>query len=600
MATVTGGSGNDTLNGTANSDTITAGGGDDWIVGSAGADSINGGTGRDTVDYSTSTQAVEVDLLKGQGRGGDAEGDSYTGVDNIVGSSQGDKLTGHNFASTLDGGAGDDTLYGGTGNNDLLFGGTGNDKLFGGDGSDNLQGGDGADSLDGGAGNDTLSGGAGSDTMLGGFGNDTFILEGADSIVGGDGLDTLDASAQTAGQTYAVDSGGTVATPGTQTTAQFKEIESFRLGSGSDTFNASTAGTSLTVEGNAGDDRITTGAGNDSLSGGTGNDTLSGGTGSDTLSGGAGSDTLSGDAGDDTITTGSGADIIRVTQDAGSDVVTDFDMTMVGGQTADQIDVSNLTDAAGNPVTWHDVTVSDTNGDGSGDAILSFPGGEQITLRGVSPSQVTTWQQMTAIGIPCFSSGTPILTPIGPRPVESLVRGDLVVTEQGLAPVMWTASRHCGPDDLARDVGLVPVHFPAGAIGNDRPLRLSYQHAVRVIDARGGAALVRAGHLACIGFGGARLARGVRSVTWHHILLPRHAIVFAAGAPCESFYPGPESIAMLDWPARITLAATICAAAGVPTTGPLCELYGPRILPLLSRRALGGISVMPPSAVPPR
>ncbi len=591
MATVTGGTGNDTLNGTASSDTITGGGGDDWIVGSAGADSINGGTGRDTVDYSASTQAVEVDLLKGEGRGGDAEGDRYSGVDNIVGSSQGDKLTGHNTASTLDGGAGDDTLYGGTGNNDLLLGGTGNDKLFGGDGSDNLQGGDGADSLDGGTGNDTLSGGAGSDTMQGGIGNDTFVLEGADSIVGGDGLDTLDASAQTAGQTYTVDSGGTAATPGTQTTAQFKEIESFRLGSGSDTFDASRVGTALTVAGNAGDDTITTGAGSDTLSGGTGNDALSGG---------AGSDTLSGDAGDDTITTGSGTDIVRVTQDAGSDVVTDFDMTMVGGQTADQIDVSELTDAQGNPVTWRDVTVSDTNGDGSGDAILSFPGGEQITLRGVSPSQVTTWQQMAAVGIPCFSVGTPILTPTGPRPVESLVRGDLVVTEQGLAPVRWTASRHCGPDDLARDVRHLPVHFPVGAVGNDRPLRLSYQHAVRVLDAQGRAALVRAGHLARIGFRGARLARGVRSVTWHHILLPRHAIVFAAGAPCESFYPGPESLAMLDWPARITLAATICAAAGVPTSGPLCELYGPRVLPLLSRQALGGISVMPSSDVPRR
>ncbi len=590
MATVTGGAGNDTLNGTADSDTISGGGGDDWIVGSAGADSINGGTGRDTVDYSTSTQAVEVDLLKGEGRGGLAEGDRYAGVDNVTGSSQGDKITGHNTASTLDGGAGDDTLYGGTGNNDLLIGGAGNDKLFGGDGSDNLQGGDGADSLDGGAGHDTLSGGAGSDTMQGGMGNDTFVLDGADSIVGGEGLDTLDASAQKTGQTYTLDSGGTVATPGTLTTAQFKEVESFRLGSGSDSFDAAKASTSLTVEGGAGEDKITTGAGSDTLSGGTGNDALSGG---------AGSDTLSGDAGDDAITTGSGTDIVRVTQDAGSDVVTDFDMTMVGGQTTDQIDVSDLTDADGSPVTWRDVKVGDTNGDGSGDAILSFPGGEQITLRGVSPSQVTTWQQMSAIGIPCFAAETPILTPTGPRPVESLVRGDLVVTEQGLAPVIWTASRHCGPDDIARNAALMPVHFPIGAIGNDRPLRLSYQHAVRVIDTRGRSALVRAGHLASIGFGGARMARGVRSVAWHHLLLPRHAIVFAAGAPCESFYPGPESLATLDWPARLTLAATICALAGVPTTGSLCDLYGPRVLPLLSRRALGGILVTPPSVVPP-
>jgi len=46
--------------------------------------------------------------------------------------------------------------------------------------------------------------------------------------------------------------------------------------------------------------------------------------------------------------------------------------------------------------------------------------------------------------------------------------------------------------------------------------------------------LVRAGHLAATGWGGARLLHGLWRVASHHLLLPRHALVCAEGLWLES------------------------------------------------------------------
>ena len=87
---------------------------------------------------------------------------------------------------------------------------------------------------------------------------------------------------------------------------------------------------------------------------------------------------------------------------SGADTVQSFDMTDSGdGTTNDQLDVTGLTSDGGTtPVHAGDVTVTDTNGDGSGDAILTFPGGESITLVGVTVSQVDSIDELVSMGIP--------------------------------------------------------------------------------------------------------------------------------------------------------------------------------------------------------
>ena len=75
-------------------DTLYGRSGNDILSGGAGADTIDGGSGTDTSSYATSTAAVTVRLQSGTGSGGDAGGDTLINVENLAGSSFGDKLTG--------------------------------------------------------------------------------------------------------------------------------------------------------------------------------------------------------------------------------------------------------------------------------------------------------------------------------------------------------------------------------------------------------------------------------------------------------------------------------------------------------------------------
>ena len=169
--------GDDILFGGMGDDELYGGEGDDALVGEAGADTLMGGPGIDSAEYLSSDTGVKVRLHDGTARGGDAEGDTLAGVENLAGSDHADVLAGDRRDNVLVGRAGDDTLYGGPGGgDDILQGGTGNDRLYGGIGSDHLAGG---------AGNDLLGGGPDDDRLVGGAGDDTFVFApgGGDDII---------------------------------------------------------------------------------------------------------------------------------------------------------------------------------------------------------------------------------------------------------------------------------------------------------------------------------------------------------------------------------------------------------------------------------
>lgn len=155
-----GGLGNDILNGGRGNDTLYGGQGDDIMNGGPGGDTFYGGLGHDIVDYLDAGAGIIASLLSPAGNIGHAFGDTYDGIEGLVGSMYGDTLTGDGGNNTLSGRAGDDFLYGGLGN-DTLLGGQGNDSLYGGQG------------------NDTLNGAMGNDMLWGGLGNDTFLFSGA-------------------------------------------------------------------------------------------------------------------------------------------------------------------------------------------------------------------------------------------------------------------------------------------------------------------------------------------------------------------------------------------------------------------------------------
>ncbi|WP_343718488.1 calcium-binding protein, partial [Inquilinus sp.] len=210
--------GADTLLGSYDDDTLNGGDGNDVLYGESGADHLDGGAGIDTASYYNRPEAVVVDLAAGTGSGGEAEGDTLTGIENVSGSQGSDTLSGDAGANALQGWNGNDVLRG-RGGADHLDGGAGTDlasywgeatavtvNLATGTGSggnaagdtyvsienvngskagDTLIGSGGANALNGYEGNDVIQGGAGKDTLTGGIGADRFVYAATgDSVVG--------------------------------------------------------------------------------------------------------------------------------------------------------------------------------------------------------------------------------------------------------------------------------------------------------------------------------------------------------------------------------------------------------------------------------
>lgn len=126
---------NDVLGGDAAANVLAGGSGNDILVGGAGGDVLNGGAGSDTASYVSAAVALRANLADLAGNTGDAKGDTYYGIENLLGSRFNDALTGDAGANALTGGDGNDLLTGGLGN-DWVFGGAGADRHYGGAGAD--------------------------------------------------------------------------------------------------------------------------------------------------------------------------------------------------------------------------------------------------------------------------------------------------------------------------------------------------------------------------------------------------------------------------------------------------------------------------------
>ncbi|WP_164870835.1 Hint domain-containing protein [Mesobaculum littorinae] len=520
--TLSGGSGDDFLSGGAGGDRLSGGSGDDTLRGGVGADTLSGGTGLDIADYSDSDAAVTVELNGGTGRGGTAEGDTYTGIDGVIGSDFDDSISGFDkegwgsdrYTNVFHGGAGDDTLSG-MGGGDSLYGDEGNDVLSGG------------------TGDDFVSGGADADTIVvdSGFGTDT--VEGGEA---GDDHDTLDFSdvGTPVSVTFTGDEAGS-ASDGADTLS-FSEIERLRLTAANDSVDASGQSTGTEIDAGAGDDTLT---------GGSGADTLRGDGGADRLTGGGGDDHLSLGADDNAV------DEVVLGNGSGSDTIAGFEAPVPDGNGgwigADQFDVTGMLTARGAPVRSWDVQVGD---DGLGNAVLTFPTGERVTMSGVAPSSMETGAQRRAAGIPCYTEGTAILTPSGYRPIEELTPGDLVMTkDNGPQPVAWIGRRVLGHRDLRAQPELKPIVIRKGLLNTERDLVVSPQHGMLVkLPGDGSERLIRAKHLVDFPGGHVTPMRGRRQVTYVHLMFDRHQIIFAEGTPSESFFPGPIGLAALDDP----------------------------------------------------
>jgi Ca2+-binding RTX toxin-like protein len=321
---LTGNGGVNVLDGGAGDDVVNGGDGNDGIAGSAGADVIDGGAGVDWVDYRNSA-SVSVNLATGAAGGGQAEGDTIDGIENLGGSNFTDTLAGDAGANRLDGRDGDDLLDGGAGDDILL-----------GDDSPNPSGRSGNDVLNGGDGDDSLTGAAGADTLNGGA-----------------GVDQSDYYNSSAGVSINLATGS--ASGGDAEGDTFDSIENL-AGSAFDD----------TLIGDVGANRLLGGGGNDLLRGGAGADTLRGDTGDDRLVGGDGDDEIDGGAGADTLYGQAGAD--RFVYTVAGDSVPGFDTRDV---------IADFSSADGDRI---DLSAIDADGDGSnGNTAFTFIGDTEFS-----------------------------------------------------------------------------------------------------------------------------------------------------------------------------------------------------------------------------
>ena len=148
------------------------------------------------------------------------------------------------------------------------------------------------------------------------------------------------------------------------------------------------------IEGDQGDDSLLGGTGNDTIDGGTDDDRIDGGAGVDSILGGSGDDVIAGGADKDTLSGGAGNDTFVIADGTGRDRILDFTL----GE--DRLDLSGLTSDGGTtPVNTDDYVLTDTVGNGTGHAVLTFPGGEAVTLVGWSTDDVTH-TNLLAMGFP--------------------------------------------------------------------------------------------------------------------------------------------------------------------------------------------------------
>ncbi|MEM9170869.1 MAG: calcium-binding protein, partial [Pseudomonadota bacterium] len=354
---------------------ISAGGGDDTIIGAVGVDFVDGGAGSDFLGYETSNAAVTIDLGAGSASGGYAEGDTFTGIENLLGSTFDDALTGDAGDNILIGLAGADRLDGAGGSDTASYAGSaeavtlnlGSGIFLGGDAQgdtlfniENLTGSSFADTLIGDAGANRLSGADGDDTLVG--------AAGADTLDGGAGRDVADYSG--AGAAVGVDMTGGPGFAGEATGDVILNVEDVIGSAFGDTVFGGAEDNLLRGEGGA--DLLRGGDGADTVEGGEGDDTIGGGFGADVLSGGAGVDTA--DFGD--LDTAVDASLATRTASAAGNVDTLQGVeNLTGTRFADTLEgdgAANLLTGAEGSDTLTGGAGADTLDGGAGDDLVDY------------------------------------------------------------------------------------------------------------------------------------------------------------------------------------------------------------------------------------
>lgn len=180
----------------------------------------------------------------------------------------------------------------------------------------------------------------------------------------------------------------------------------------------------------------------------------------------------------------------------------------------------------------------------------SFTVGDTITgtNNNIVPAPSSTYS--TLPDFVCFTSETLLETPNGPRAIDTLKVGDLVLTADGAAkPIRWIGHRTLSPAELDENPHLRPILIEPDAVGAGAPhapVRVSPQHRIALSTGASGmllnadAVLVAAKFL--VGHPGIRVDDSARAVRYIHLLFDAHELVETSGLWSESLFLGDVTI----------------------------------------------------------
>ncbi|SHL70713.1 Hint domain-containing protein [Roseovarius marisflavi] len=289
----------------------------------------------------------------------------------------------------------------------------------------------------------------------------------------------------------------------------------------------SVGGNNDSVVAGGGADYVASGLGDDTIYGDAGDDTLLGGTGADMLYGGTGNDILFVSQGDEAF--GSDGDDLFIIEDLGEAGA--GTINIVGGEGNE---TGGDTLQLNADVSLADITFTNTD-DAAGGLSGNFT---------MADGTVVTFSEIE--NIICFTPGARILTPHGERAIETLRPGDMVITrDHGPRPIRWIGSRTvAGVDKFA------PISIAAHVLdGATRPLLVSPQHRLLFTGYKAellfgcDEVLVAAKHLLD---GRDVVATEQAEVTYIHMMLDEHEVVYADGAATESFHVGDIGVSAIS------------------------------------------------------
>ncbi|MEL7115216.1 MAG: Hint domain-containing protein [Pseudomonadota bacterium] len=169
----------------------------------------------------------------------------------------------------------------------------------------------------------------------------------------------------------------------------------------------------------------------------------------------------------------------------------------------------------------------------------------------------------------CFVAGSRIATPFGPVRVECLTCGSPVCTlDHGVQTIRWVGQTRTRVSEKT-----APIRFRAGSLGEGQPKRdlmVSPQHRMlvrsKVAQRVTGAPEVLVAAKKLLALPGVEQMMDMDHVDYVHILLERHALLFAEGALSESLLPGPFAMDALGDRAAAELRAAVPELVNKPTT----------------------------------